>query len=106
LNDRILAEQSGTNGTEDLESSFFLSDTGGMAYTQAQLETMLTTVQTAISKCITAQEYSSGAGISLKRAALDQLQKREQWLLGEIAKFGGVGSTFDPVNRVEFVEPL
>jgi hypothetical protein len=77
-----------------------------MAYTQAQLEAMLTEVQAAISKCITAQEYASGAGISLKRAALDQLQKREQWLLGEIAKFGGVGSTFDPVNRVEFVEPL
>jgi hypothetical protein len=44
--------------------------------------------------------------VGLKRATLDQLQKREQWLLGEIAKFGGVGSGFDPINRVEFTEPL
>jgi hypothetical protein len=67
---------------------------------------MLAEVQTAISKCLSAQEYTAGAGVGLKRATLDQLQKREQWLLGEIAKFGGVGSGFDPINRVEFTEPL
>jgi hypothetical protein len=83
-----------------------LVDTGSMAYTQAQLETMLADVSAAISKCLTAQEYTAGANVGLKRATLEQLQKREQWLLGEIAKFGGVGSGFDPMNRVEFVEPL
>jgi hypothetical protein len=77
-----------------------------MAYTQAQLESMLTEVQAAISKCLTAQEFTAGANMGLKRATLDQLQKREQWLLGELAKFDGVGAGFDPVNRVQFTVPL
>lgn len=77
-----------------------------MAYTQAQLETMLAEVQAAISKCLTAQEYTAGANIGLKRATLDQLQKREQWLLSEMAKLGGAGDGFDPINRAEFTVPL
>jgi hypothetical protein len=106
LNDRILTNQSEPIEPEGLEALFFLVDIGSMAYTQAQLETMLTEVQTAISKCLTAQEYTAGASMGLKRANLDQLQKREQWLLGEMAKFGGAGAGFDPINRVEFTVPL
>jgi hypothetical protein len=91
---------------EDLESSIFLLDTDNMAYTQAQLETMLSEVQTAISKCLTAQEYGAGAGISLRRPSLKELQDRERWILAELAKLTGVGEGFDFTNRVEFVEPI
>lgn len=71
-----------------------------MAYTQAQIAVMLTEVQTAISKCLTAQEYSSGAGMGLKRAGLEQLQAREKWLLTEQARFDGYGK-----NLARFPRP-
>ena len=67
---------------------------------------MLSEVKTAISKVLTAQEYAAGAGLSVRRAMLSDLMKREQWLLSELAAASGsVGDGFDPANRVEFVNP-
>jgi hypothetical protein len=78
-----------------------------MAYTQAQLQSMLDEVQAAISKALTAVEYQAGAGMSLRRASLKELQEREKWLLDELAKLDGTGTgNAFPVNRVEFGRPV
>jgi hypothetical protein len=69
-----------------------LFEIGGMAYTQAELATMLIEVQAAISKCLTAQEYSAGAGLGLKRATLEQLQAREKWILAEEVRLAALES--------------
>lgn len=77
-----------------------------MGYSLAELESMLEDVKTAISKCLTAQEYSAGAGLSVRRAMLGDLMSREKWLLSEIAAAGGsAGDGCDPANRVTFVNP-
>ncbi len=86
---------------EDLEVLFFLVETGGMAYTQAELAAMLVEVQTAISKCLTAQEYTTGGQMGVKRATLEQLQNREKWLLAEQARLSGGGR-----NLARFQRPL
>lgn len=72
--------------------------TDSMAYTQAQLDTMLLEVQAAISKCLTAQEYTAGIQVGLKRPTLESLQKRELWLLTELGRLGSSGA----VNHVQF----
>jgi hypothetical protein len=77
-----------------------------MGYTADELQTMLTETKTAISKCLTAQEYSAGAGLSVRRAYLKDLMDREKWLISQIsAVSGSVGSGFDPSSKVEIVEP-
>jgi hypothetical protein len=77
-----------------------------MAYTQAQLETMLLEVKTAITKCLTAQEYQSGAGLSLRRASLKELQDREKWLLSELSRYATPGTSSPCVNKAQFERPL
>ena len=67
---------------------------------------MLAEVKSAISKVLTAQEYDAGAGMSVRRALLKDLNEREKWLLSELAKFGELGAGFNPINLVEFGEPL
>jgi hypothetical protein len=83
-----------------------LTDTHSMAYTQAQLEAMLIEVQAAITKCLTAQEYQAGAGLSLRRASLKELQDREKWILSELSMYGTPGTSSPCINKVQFERPL
>lgn len=75
-----------------------------MAYTQAELESMLIEVQAAISKCLTAQEYTAGANMGLRRANLDQLQAREKWLLAELDRLAILASNGSK-NLARFPRP-
>ncbi len=75
-----------------------------MAYTLAQLETMLSEVQAAISKCLTSQEYTAGAGMGLKRPVLEQLQAREKWLLAEQERVTALASRYGK-NLARFPRP-
>ncbi|MCL4503058.1 MAG: hypothetical protein M1438_14595 [Deltaproteobacteria bacterium] len=85
---------------ESLELSFFLFETGGMAYTAAQVDQMLSEVQAAISKILTSgEEYQAGGNLSLRRASLAALQKREQWLLGLQAQLAGGNKTLARCGR-------
>ena len=79
-----------------------------MAYTQAQLETMLSEVTAAISKCLTAQEYQAGANLSLRRATLKDLQDREKWLLSELSQYSTpAAAPISPsINKAQFERPL
>ncbi len=75
-------------------------------YTEAELTAMLADVKAAITKCLTAQEYQAGAGLSLRRAQLKDLQDREKWLLSELAKFSSTDSTRNTINKAQFERPV
>lgn len=47
-----------------------------IGYTQAELTEMLAEVRTAITKCLTAQEYQAGGAMSLRRPRLKDLEAR------------------------------
>jgi hypothetical protein len=62
-----------------------------------------------LKKLMSAQEYSAGAGLSVRRAMAKDYMDTIKQADAKITELGGssaaVGSGFDPANRVEFVSP-
>jgi hypothetical protein len=62
-----------------------------------------------LKKVMSAQEYSAGAGLSVRRAMVKDYMETIKLADAKIVELGGssavVGSGFDPANRVEFVSP-
>lgn len=60
-----------------------------------------------LKKVMTAQEYSAGAGLSLRRALVKDYRETISLADAKIQELSGTAASgFDPINRIEFSEPL